>query len=103
AALGAPFRSDLQALPDHVADVLSRQHEVTPVAQHAANRRIYAIGGGPNAISATEAVIKVREAAQGWIDALPSEQFLHGPLVVSHPGDVADVVPVAGEESHRDD
>ena len=26
-------------------------------------------------------MIKVREAAQGWIDGLPIEQFLHGPLV----------------------
>ena len=100
-ALGAPFRTDLQQLPDHVASVLSRQSEVTPVAHDAANRRIYAAGAGPNAISATEAVIKVREAAQGWIDGLPSEQFLHGPLVAVNAQDVAVVIHVPGAAAER--
>ncbi len=92
-ALGASaLRADLERLPDLVAGALARQAEVTPVAQEAANKRMYAVGGGPNAASATEAVIKVREAAQGWIDGLPIEQFLHGPIVAVNAGDLAVVV-----------
>ena len=80
---------------------LLREDEVLPLARRAADRRIYAIGGGPSEATALEAVIKVREAAQGWIDGLPLEQFLHGPLVVSNPGDVAVIVHVAGRASQR--
>jgi glucosamine--fructose-6-phosphate aminotransferase (isomerizing) len=46
-------------------------------------------------------VIKVREAAQGWIDGLAAEQFLHGPLVAANAGDVAVVVHVAGAAQER--
>lgn len=94
--LGAPLRAGLEALPEQIEQVLSRQAEVTPVAQDAAQRRIYAVGAGPNAATATEAVIKAREAAQAWIDGLPIEQFLHGPLVAVNADDVAVVVNVPG-------
>jgi glutamine---fructose-6-phosphate transaminase (isomerizing) len=101
AELGADFRSALEALPEQVAAALAREDEVAAVAREAAERRIYAIGGGPNEASAIEAVIKVREAAQGWIDGLPAEQFLHGPLIAVNEGDVAVVVHVAGAAEGR--
>jgi glutamine---fructose-6-phosphate transaminase (isomerizing) len=97
---GAPgvtgFRSALEALPDQIADVLAREDDVLPVSHDAVERRIYASGAGPNEISAIEAVIKVREAAYGWIDALATEQFLHGPMVAVNEGDLNVVVNVAG-------
>jgi glucosamine--fructose-6-phosphate aminotransferase (isomerizing) len=100
-SLGAGVRGALEALPDQVAGVLERHAEVTPIAREAAERRIYAIGGGPNEATAIEAVIKVREAAQGWIDGLACEQFLHGPLVAINADDVAVVVHVAGAAAQR--
>lgn len=99
--LGADFRSSLEALPEQVAGALAREDEVAPVAREVADKRIYAIGGGPNEASAIEAVIKVREAAQGWIDGLPAEQFLHGPLIAANAGDVAVVIHVPGAASTR--
>jgi glutamine---fructose-6-phosphate transaminase (isomerizing) len=102
---GAPgvagFRSALGGLPDQVAAVLAREGEVRPVAQAAASRRVYAAGPGPNAATALEAVIKVREAAQGWIDALPLEQFLHGPIVSVNADDLAVLINVAGRSAGR--
>ncbi|MDQ6669846.1 MAG: SIS domain-containing protein [Chloroflexota bacterium] len=95
------FRAALQQLPDQVADVLARAAEVLPIAREAATRRVYAAGAGPNEATATEAVIKVREAAQGWIDALPIEQFLHGPIVSVNADDLAVVVNVAGRAAER--
>jgi glutamine---fructose-6-phosphate transaminase (isomerizing) len=79
-----------------VAEVLSREDEIRLVAVEAAQRRVYAIGAGPNEATALEAVIKVREAAQGWIDALAAEQFLHGPLIAVNADDVAVIVNVRG-------
>lgn len=100
--LGASdLREPLAALPDQVAAILDREDEVLPVARVAVEQRIYALGAGPNAVSAIEAVIKVREAAYGWIDALPAEQFLHGPMVTVNEGDLAVVINVSGVASER--
>jgi glucosamine--fructose-6-phosphate aminotransferase (isomerizing) len=95
------FRDALGRLPDQVADVLAREDEVLPIARNAASRRVYSVGAGPNEATALEAVIKVREAAQGWIDGLAIEQFLHGPLVATNADDVAVVVNVAGRATER--
>ena len=100
--LGAEqLRDTLNGLPEQVAGILEREDEVLPIAREAVNQRIYAMGYGPNAVSAIEAVIKVREAAYGWIDALPSEQFLHGPMVAFNEGDLAVVINVPGAASER--
>jgi glutamine---fructose-6-phosphate transaminase (isomerizing) len=92
----AEFRRALEELPDQVASVLGREGEILDVSREAAVRPVYAAGAGPNAATALEAVIKVREAATGKIDALPLEQFLHGPLVTVEPGDLAILVNVRG-------
>jgi glutamine---fructose-6-phosphate transaminase (isomerizing) len=102
---GAPatqgFRAALERLPDQVEDVLSREADVVDVAREAVTRRVYAVGAGPNEATATEAVIKVREAAQGWIDGLAIEQYLHGPLVAANADDLAVVVNVPGAAAER--
>ena len=90
------LESALAELPDRVAEVLAREDEIRPVAVEAARRRVYAIGAGPNEATALEAVIKVREAAQGWIDALAAEQFLHGPLIAVNLDDVVVIVNASG-------
>jgi|SRR5579859_7676375 len=95
------FRAALNQLPDQVADVLAREDDIAPIAREAASRRIYAVGAGPNEATAVEAVIKVREAAQGWIDGLAIEQFLHGPIVSVNAGDVAVVVNMPGRATER--
>jgi glucosamine--fructose-6-phosphate aminotransferase (isomerizing) len=95
------FRAALQRLPDQVAEVLAREDDVAPIAREAATRRVYAVGAGPNEATATEAIIKVREAAQGWIDGLPIEQFLHGPIVSANADDVAVVVNMPGRAAER--
>src|SRR5205823_7422283 len=94
-------REALERLPDQVAEVLNREAEIEPVAREAATRRVYAVGAGPNEATALEAVIKVREAAQGWIDGLAPEQFLHGPLVAANADDIALVVNVPGRAVER--
>ncbi len=95
------FRAALARLPDQVADALGREAEVVPVARQAAERRVYVTGAGPNEATALEAVIKVREAAYGQIDALALEQFLHGPIVAVNAGDLAGVVHVPGAAAER--
>jgi len=90
------WRSALNTMPSQVEAVLGRQEEVRSVAVSAAQSRIYVTGAGPNGATALEAVIKAREAAIADIDALPLEQFLHGPIVSVNEGDAAVVVNVKG-------
>jgi len=94
--VGAEFQRALDDLPGQVESVLGRQDEILGVARQAAARLVYAAGAGPNAATALEAVIKAREAATAKIDALPLEQFLHGPLVTVDAGDLAILVHVRG-------
>ncbi len=95
------WKAHLRRLPGLVQGLLDRQDEVRPVATKAVDRRIYAAGAGPNEVTALEAVIKVREAAYGWIDALAAEQFLHGPLIGVQPGDLGIMVNVPGAAFER--
>src|SRR5579875_2904644 len=97
----AGFREALDELPNQIADVLDRKATIEPLARSAAGSRIYATGAGPNEVTAIEAVIKVREAAQGWIDALALEQFLHGPIVAVNGGDQAILIQVPGRAEER--
>jgi len=97
----ADIATALETLPAQVADLLTREAEVWPVAERAAGKRIYAHGAGPNEVTATELMIKVREAAFHTIDGMASEQFLHGPTVSFNRGDVAIVVQVDGAAQER--
>lgn len=97
----AGFRQALSALPDQIAGVLAREDEALPVSRAATSSRVYAAGAGPNEATALESVIKVREAAYGWIDALALEQFMHGPIVAVNAGDIAALVNVSGPAEER--
>ncbi|MDQ2682790.1 MAG: hypothetical protein M3Y37_04625 [Chloroflexota bacterium] len=101
AELGAPLAEALDHLPEQVAEILSRQHEIWPMAERIEGKRIYAYGAGPNEITATELMIKVREAAFHRIDGMAAEQFLHGPTVSFNRGDVAIVINVEGPGRER--
>jgi glucosamine--fructose-6-phosphate aminotransferase (isomerizing) len=94
-------RDALERLPDLVSEVLDREDEVRPITREAVAKRVYAAGAGPNEATALELVIKAREAAYGWVDALALEQFLHGPVVAVNAGDLAVLVNVAGAASER--
>jgi glucosamine--fructose-6-phosphate aminotransferase (isomerizing) len=95
------FRDALTRLPDLIEEALDRAAEVEPIARLAVARRVYATGAGPNEVAAIEAVIKVREAAYGWIDALALEQFLHGPMVSTNAGDLVILIDVPGAAAVR--
>lgn len=100
ATVAGPSNADIGKLPDQVESILARQEEIWPVAEKSTGKRIYAYGAGPNEVTATELMIKVREAAFHTIDGMAAEQFLHGPTVSFNKGDRAVVIhtPGAGQE-----
>ncbi|CAN5672365.1 hypothetical protein BH23CHL5_BH23CHL5_17550 [soil metagenome] len=95
------LRDSLQQIPEMVQSALSRKEEVAAVAAMAVDRRVYAIGSGPNEATALELVIKVREAAFASIDGMSAEQFLHGPIVAMNADDLLVAVNPAGSSTQR--
>lgn len=91
----------LATIPDAITNVLAREDEVTGIARELAHRRVYATGAGPSEVSALELVIKSREAALAPVDALPLEQFMHGPMVAVNAGDAIVLVRVPGNAAGR--
>lgn len=91
----------LAQLPDVVAATLGRDDELAAIAAQIADKRIYATGAGPSEVSELELVIKAREAAHAYVDALPLEQFMHGPMVAANVGDVIVLIRVPGNAADR--
>jgi glucosamine--fructose-6-phosphate aminotransferase (isomerizing) len=95
-ALGAEL-GDLAAVPDAVARVLDAPGPgVDPPA-----RLLELIGAGPNAWTAQEGALKIREAAYVATEGLSCEQFLHGPSVALDRQDTLVVLDGGGPGAAR--
>jgi glucosamine--fructose-6-phosphate aminotransferase (isomerizing) len=95
-ALGARL-GELGAVPEAVARVLG-----APWAGVDPPRRLLElIGAGPNAWTAQEGALKVREAAYVATEGLSSEQFLHGPSVALDEQDTLVVLDGGGPAAAR--
>jgi glutamine---fructose-6-phosphate transaminase (isomerizing) len=95
-ALGAAL-GDLSEVPDAVARVLEADG---PVVEPPA-RLLELIGAGPNAWTAQEGALKVREASYVAAEGLSSEQFLHGPSVALDAQDTLVVLDGGGPVAQR--
>lgn len=83
-------RLDLAALPDVMAETLQLEeicHRLAGGVITAARYREPAgtviVGGGPNAATAREGVLKLLETSYGWATGWELEQMLHGPLAAT--------------------
>jgi glucosamine--fructose-6-phosphate aminotransferase (isomerizing) len=95
-ALGAAL-GDLAAVPDAVARVLDAPGpDVDPP-----DRLLELIGAGPNAWTAQEGALKIREASYVATEGLSSEQFLHGPSVALDRQDTLVVLDGGGPAAAR--
>jgi glutamine---fructose-6-phosphate transaminase (isomerizing) len=88
---------DLRAVPDAVARVLDAPGAgVDPPA-----RLLELIGAGPNAWTAQEGALKIREASYVATEGLSCEQFLHGPSVALDGQDTLVVLDGGGPGAAR--
>ncbi len=95
-ALGAPL--NLGAVPDAVAAVLDRPG---PLLGEPPARSLELIGAGPNAWTAQEGALKVREASYMAAEGLNAEQFFHGPSVALDAKDALVVLVGGGPMAAR--
>jgi glucosamine--fructose-6-phosphate aminotransferase (isomerizing) len=95
-ALGAELK-DLERVPDVVAGVLALDGPLIDVPA----RLVELIGAGPNAWTAAEGALKIREAAYVAAEGLGSEQFFHGPSVALDAQDTLVVLDGGGPMAAR--
>jgi glucosamine--fructose-6-phosphate aminotransferase (isomerizing) len=96
AALGARL-GPLDAIPDRVAAVLDRPGPLIGVP----DRLVEVIGAGPNAWTAAEGALKIREASYVAAEGLSAEQFFHGPSVALDAQDTLVVLDGGGPAADR--
>jgi glucosamine--fructose-6-phosphate aminotransferase (isomerizing) len=94
--LGARL-GDLTAIPDAVAGVLERPVPLIEAPQ----RLVELTGAGPNAWTAQEGALKIREASYVAAEGLSSEQFFHGPSVALDAQDTLVVLDGGGPMADR--
>lgn len=96
------LRSPVERLPDHVAGLLAREDEVRLVAESLAARgRLVVVGAGPNAVTAREGALKIKESSYLVAEGFELETMLHGGLQAIEAGDVAAVVAAEGPALER--
>jgi glucosamine--fructose-6-phosphate aminotransferase (isomerizing) len=95
-ALGARL-GRLDAIPERVAAVLDLPGPLIGVP----DRLVELIGAGPNAWTAQEGALKIREASYIASEGLSSEQFFHGPSVALDEQDTLVVLDGGGPSADR--
>ena len=89
-------------LPDLVGTMLAAEPAMRALATEIdPARRMAFAGGGPNEATATEGALKVKEAAYMTAEGDGVEQFLHGPIVGTHAGDLFVLCGVEGPSATR--
>jgi glutamine---fructose-6-phosphate transaminase (isomerizing) len=93
----------LQQIPSLMEDILARENEVRNIAREAAanQRRLYYVGAGPNAPTATEGALKAKEASYVTAEGFELEQAIHGPQVAFEKEDLLIPIVVKGAALSR--
>jgi glutamine---fructose-6-phosphate transaminase (isomerizing) len=96
-ALGADL-GELDAVPDAVARAIAAPG---PLLDTVPQRLVELIGAGPNAWTAAEGALKIREASYLAAEGLSAEQFFHGPSVALDAQDTLVVLDGGGPMAAR--
>jgi glucosamine--fructose-6-phosphate aminotransferase (isomerizing) len=92
----------LRGLPESMERVIAREREVVPAAEALARSgRMALVGAGPNAATAREGALKVKESSYRTAEGFELEDFLHGGLQPTHPGDLVVALAPAGPSVER--
>jgi glucosamine--fructose-6-phosphate aminotransferase (isomerizing) len=86
AALGQMLRLDLGEAPRLLRDALAAPAPLHDARRLAGKDPLLVTGFGIDAITASEAALKLKEATFQWAEALSVEQALHGPQAALRPG-----------------
>ena len=93
----------LTLIPSLIEHILSHEEGIRTLAQEAVahERRLYFVGAGPNAATATEGALKAKESAYVTAEGFELEQAIHGPQVAFEAEDLIIPISVRGAAQER--
>lgn len=95
-------RDALLTLPDNVTAILQREDALWPEAVALSQRRrVILAGAGPNAVTAREGALKIKESSYLVAEGFELETMLHGGLQAVEAGDLAIVIAAEGPALDR--
>ena len=97
-----PLAEALPMIPNRMRAALKLDEQVKDLAKRAqAARMLHLIGAGPNALTATEGALKLKEASYVLAEGMAIEQFIHGPIVAVEAADFGLLVNAPGPSAAR--
>ena len=89
-------------LPGALGSALGTEEEVAKLArEHVGRRRIWLVGGGPSAVTATETALKIKETSYLQAEGMPTETMLHGPFQCVEADDLFVLIAPSGVARER--
>ncbi len=93
------LRSELPAV---LQAGLETEEDIAALAEeHLGSRRIWFLGGGPGAVTAREAALKVKETSYLQAEGMSTEEMLHGPFQCVEDEDLFVLIVPAGASQER--
>jgi glucosamine--fructose-6-phosphate aminotransferase (isomerizing) len=90
------------AIPEALRAALGTEEEVAKLArEHVGRRRIWLLGGGPSAVTATETALKIKETSYLQAEGMPTETMLHGPFQCVEADDLFVLIAPSGAARER--
>jgi glucosamine--fructose-6-phosphate aminotransferase (isomerizing) len=91
-----------EELPEALRAALGTEEEVAALArEHVGRRRIWLVGGGPSAVTATETALKIKETSYLQAEGMPTETMLHGPFQCVEADDLFVLIAPSGAARER--
>jgi glucosamine--fructose-6-phosphate aminotransferase (isomerizing) len=85
-AEGARLMNALSALPEQIAQIVTRENDIAPMAQAIAKATsVYFVGRAAGFAIAVEGALKLKEVSYLHAEAYPASELKHGPLALIAP------------------
>jgi glucosamine--fructose-6-phosphate aminotransferase (isomerizing) len=91
-----------EVIPEALRAALGTEERVAALArEHVGRRRIWLVGGGPSAVTATETALKIKETSYLQAEGMPTETMLHGPFQCVEEDDLFVLIAPSGAGRER--
>jgi glucosamine--fructose-6-phosphate aminotransferase (isomerizing) len=91
-----------EEIPEALRAALGTEERVAALArEHVGRRRIWLVGGGPSAVTATETALKIKETSYLQAEGMPTETMLHGPFQCVEADDLFVLIASSGAARER--
>ena len=91
-----------EEIPEALRVALGTEEQAAALArEHVGRRRIWLVGGGPGAVTATETALKIKETSYLQAEGMPTETMLHGPFQCVEEDDLFVLIAPSGAARER--